>query len=279
MSVCQHRIISTLATFICVIVLLTIPAACSDSPIYVDPLLDVFAFHAESFHSGSFVVTNPGASPKSVVLTQVDFALNEMGGVSILEALALESRSIQPFAVFWPTSFSLMPGEQQVVEYEVKRPADGLAHWGGVIVEQRRDDDSNNSAFVQHLETRFLFALVQLADDGCVGEPSTIELESADWSDAEAGGVLTVRLKLSNASNCVVRASGTIELIDDEGASIGFEATSSFTVFPYSGRVITVRMSLAELTAGDYGLKYSFVQWNGESTSGEILLAVGESDP
>ena len=248
----------------------------ADSTIYVEPLVDIFILEIDETHRGEFTVSNPGEQLKIVELALVDFDLDERGSVSIHEAGVFGPYSICQHVDVHPQTFSLLPGASRFVQYDISVPDEAVPHWGGIVVRQQSGEDERPTGFVLHLETQFLFAMVQLPAAECSGEPSWAEVDEFDWTENESGGVLALEIRLGNESDCIVRAHGLWNLIHAAGDLLGTGTSSSFTLLPRSQRIVKVRIPVASLEPGEYELRYSITPLRGETVVGQMILLLDE---
>lgn len=242
------------------------------SAIYVDPLLDIFVLPVHGSHHGTFNVTNTGNDEIAIEVSLVDFSLDESGNVAVLSPGAMDQYSVHSHMEVTPASFVLAPHARESIRYTVTSSEDSGPHWGGILLRQDRGDEDSSNGFVLHLETQFLFAVVQLSAFACEQEAAIRVASCAKRVISEHAAVIDLQLQFANPSACVLRAYGAFALFDDEEAPLGEARSKTFTVFPETQRMISLEIPMLGDRAGNLTLRYTIHPLVGEPYSGEMVV-------
>lgn len=225
---------------------------------------------------GSFRVANHTDAPLPIRVTPVDYAMNEFGQIVTPEAGTTE-RSLLPYLVVSPTSFTLEPGGFTDVRYVVNVPDDfDGSHWIAFLT--RRDDGRPSSVEEQGdaaLSIQFRFHLVYRTL--MVVTAKGTERSAARVTGIEPGVTdegLNFHVNVRNEGNVNFRADGRVEIRDSEGMTVSAAPLSAVSVLPGHERTLTTRRPVDELSSGDY-IALAIVDFGGDYlTAGQLRFSV-----
>ena len=225
-------------------------------------------------------VENMGETPISLEVSTKDFTKALHGEENQVEPGAVQ-RGCAPWIRFSPKRMELAPHEIQTLQFSMTIPMDGKGtYWGNILVSQvskptlSKTIKKGNTSFQIFAMQDMLIRILETVP-GTEDKKGTIT--DISIKEQQAGGQTTVDVIFENQGNCLLKCSGYIEIMDDNGIKIKTVPLeyghSPFTVYPGGERVVYGHIG-TDLTPGDY-LLLTIIDYGGEDlVAGEIEIEI-----
>ncbi|SMC63710.1 conserved repeat domain-containing protein [Desulfocicer vacuolatum DSM 3385] len=225
-------------------------------------------------------VENMGNTPISLEISTKDF----------IKALHGEERQVEPGTVqrgcapwirFSPKKLNLAPHGIQTINFSMTIPMDGKGtYWGNILVAQISKPTLSKT--IQQGKTSFqIFAMQDMLIRVLETVPGTEDkkgtITDISVKKPQSGGQPTIGVIFKNQGNCLLKCSGYIDVMDDNGQKVKTVPLESghapFTVYPGGQRQVYGHIG-GDLPPGDY-LLLTVIDYGGEDlVAGELEMEI-----
>lgn len=227
-----------------------------------------------SYDSGEIKVENTGDEEIAIKVYLEDWAYNEQEGGKEFMPKGTSKLSASPWISFYPADFTLAPNGTQMVRYTVSVPKDVKGgHYsvmffetGGGVIEQPNEQGVNVA--IQVLNR--LGALFYVEPKGTIEK--TAAMKSPDIK--EHLNDLIISADFFNTGNTDITASGTFDVIDQEGFVYARGLFEEVYTLPGDKAVLRSKAASVNLKSGDYDLLMTLEFQNGGSLVQEARFSV-----
>ncbi|MFH0877077.1 MAG: hypothetical protein V1863_02500 [Candidatus Omnitrophota bacterium] len=227
-----------------------------------------------SYDSGEIKVENTGAEQISIKVYLEDWVYSEQEGGKDFMPKGTSKFSASPWISFYPADFTIVPNGTQMVRYTVSVPKEAKGgHYsvmffetGGGAIEQ--PDEQGVNVAIQVLNR--LGALFYVEPQGTIDKIAAIK--GLDIS--EKLNDLTVTADFLNTGNTDITASGTFDVIDQEGFVYARGLFEEVYTLGGDKAKLQAKASSVNLRSGDYDLLMTLEFQNGGSLIQEAHFSV-----
>lgn len=205
--------------------------------------------------TGAIEVHNLGTEPEGVQVLLADWEYDPSGAVSIHEHGTVD-RSLAGMLTVAPASMMLSPGETRPIQYRIEVPPDSVGSFWAMIMVRSEPKVISSSDFGEGRTAVFAASktygikLIVTAHSESEKE-LVIEDSAVEYLEACEGSVLEIRSLVTNTGLAHLELTGTVNLINEHGDSVGAARIGRARVLPGYQRL--VRTTLAgQLDPGFY---------------------------
>lgn len=197
----------------------------------------------------SVVVTNTGTATGAVNLYTVDAGTGQNSGIIYLLQTA-PRRDVGAWIHLSKSQLTLAAGQSKQVAFQVVIPSKARAgqHVGGIVAEDVEQDSTTTNSKIQiTVHSRRIIAIE-------VNLPGS-QVEQLSASGIQVGGSANyeiLKVGLSNTGTMLLKAKGTLQVIDDKGHVLQNLAISMDSFLPGTSITYPVYVQKKALGAGTY---------------------------